>query len=54
MQYFEQVRWQGNPLCSKCNKVDSKESWDLLVWDVSSFFSLERNKIDALARAYLM
>ena len=67
IQYFEQVRWQGNPLCSKCNKVDKITAqkkvgtyWCGMCRAYFTVFTntpLERNKIDArkwLFAAYLM
>ena len=39
MQYFERVRWNGNPTCTKCEKADKitpqKEGRHILVRNVS-------------------
>ena len=67
IRYFERVRWNGNPICTKCNQVDKitpqKKVGTYWCGSCRAYFTvftntpLERNKIDArkwLFAAYLM
>ena len=67
VRYFEQIRWNGNPVCTKCEKADKitpqKKAGTYWCGMCRSYFTvftntpLERNKIDArkwLFAAYLM
>lgn len=67
IRYFEQVRWQGTPICSKCQKTDKitpqKKVGTYWCGSCRAYFTvftntpLERNKVDArkwLFAAYLM
>lgn len=67
MRYFEQVRWNGSPVCTKCDKADKITAqkkvgtyWCGMCRAYFTVFTntpLERNKIDArkwLMAAYLM
>ena len=67
VQYFEQVRWQGQPVCAKCTRAEKitpqKKAGTYWCGACRAYFTvftntpLERNKIDArkwLFAAYLM
>lgn len=67
VRYFEQVRWNGNPVCTKCEKADKitpqKKVGTYWCGMCRAYFTvftntpLERNKIDArkwLFAAYLI
>ncbi len=67
MRYFERVRWNGSPVCTKCDKADKitpqKKVGTYWCGMCRAYFTvftntpLERNKIDArkwLMAAYLM
>ena len=67
VQYFERVRWQGKPVCTKCGQADKitaqKKAGTYWCGSCRAYFTvftntpLERNKIDArkwLFAAYLV
>ncbi|MYC27793.1 MAG: IS1595 family transposase [Nitrospira sp. SB0662_bin_26] len=67
IRYFEQVRWQGTPICSKCQNIHKittqKKTGTYWCGMCRAYFTvftntpLERNKVDArkwLFAAYLM
>ena len=67
MRYFEQVRWNGTPVCAKCDKADKvtaqKKAGTYWCGMCRAYFTvftntpLERNKVDArkwLFAAYLL
>lgn len=67
VQYFEQIRWNGKPVCTKCEKDDKitaqKKTGTYWCGMCRAYFTvftntpLERNKVDArkwLFAAYLM
>ncbi len=67
MRYFERIRWQGNPVCTKCDRSDKITPqkkvgtyWCGMCREYFTVFTntpLERNKVDArkwLFAAYLM